>query len=301
MAMVEVTCQQCSAKFEVKPNKLAIGKGKYCSRKCYGLAAAGKPRGAYGARASRVSRVCEECGKKFEVLASQVKAGHGILCSKRCAGVRSGKSSGRAPVQRECVICSAKFETRPDEVDAGRGQYCSHKCWGASRTANSLENKTPFECEACGETFIDTRKNNRQRRFCSNKCRGKSLRKGQKAPAKRSGSEHSKWARSVILRDKECIRCGRRDSLQAHHVKHAEKHPELILDLNNGVALCPPCHHSEHPTYPLSTFISNGGSTVLRCVVCEGPYIPRKSSQRACSHTCSGKLAWARRKTPKGD
>ena len=294
--MVKVACQQCNARFDVKPHKLAIGKGKYCSRKCYGLAARGKSRGPYSSRKPRVQRVCKECGETFEVAQSQAKAGKGIMCSKKCVGMHNGKKTGMSPVEAKCLVCGETFNARPDDLDAGRAKYCSQKCWGAKRTANSLESKTAFECEACGKTFIDSRRNDTQRRFCSNKCRGESLRKDEKAPAKRNGSDQHKWSRTVILRDKECTRCGRRDSLQAHHVKHAEQHPELILDISNGVTLCPHCHHSEHPTYPVSVFVSNGGSTVLRCVVCEEPYIPRKSTQRACSHSCSGKLAWARRK-----
>ena len=166
--MVEVTCQQCNSKFEIKPHKLAEGKGNYCSRKCYGLAAVGKPRGAYGAKAPRVPRVCEECGNAFEVLASQVNAGNGILCSKRCAGIRSGKRSGRAPVKRECVICSAELETRPDEVEAGRGVCCSTICSGKLRTTRSLSRKQSFVCQSCGKAFIDSNKNNKERQFCSN-------------------------------------------------------------------------------------------------------------------------------------
>lgn len=247
-----------------------------------------------------VSRVCKECGEAFEIRESQVKAGRGIMCSQQCNRRHNGKSSGRAPIERKCVVCGEGFKARPDDIEAGRGAYCSTKCWGEMRTTHSLERKRPFACQTCGKVFIDSRRNNRDRQFCSNKCRGESLKKERKAPGKRS-SEHHKWARAVILRDKKCVICGRRDSLQAHHIKHVDKHPELMLDVNNGVALCPPCHHSEHPTYPLSTFIRNGGSTVLRCVVCEEPYVPRKATQGTCSHSCSGKLAWSRRNRQKNN
>lgn len=299
--MVEVTCQQCNVNFSVKPHKLTEGKGKYCSRKCRWLAVAGKPRGAYGIRVPRVSRACKECGKTFQTIASQVKAGNGIFCSRKCNGRHNGKNSGRPPVEKECVICGKGFVTRLDEIEAGRGACCSVKCAGKKRTADKklLLESQPFVCKCCGKVFTEQRRVGKVRQFCSNKCRGVSLRNAEKAPPKRNKSEHAKWARAVILRDKKCVRCGVRDKLQAHHVKPFENHPDLEHDISNGVALCLYCHHAQHPSYPLEAFVRNGGKSVLYCVVCEAHYLPRKTTQRACSQSCSHKLAWLRRKTNK--
>lgn len=298
--MVEVSCQQCNAKFSVKPHKLTIGKGKYCSRKCYAEANTGKKRSKERIdKKPMVPRVCLECGQSFEVMESQVKSGHGIMCSRQCNARRNGRNGGRAPVEMECVACGDKFMARPDDIDAGRGIHCSTKCAGKMRTSNSLERKHPFTCQSCGKTFIDSRRNNRDRQFCSNACQGASLRKEEKAPSKRNKTEHAKWARAVILRDRKCVRCGVREGLQAHHIKSFDKFPELEHVVSNGVSLCPCCHHAQHPSYPLEAFVKNGGKSVLYCVVCEDPFLPRKSSQRTCGRSCSHTLAWLRKKTKK--
>lgn len=295
--MVEVSCQQCKAKFEVRPHKLTIGRGKYCSRKCRALAAAGKPRGAYGVRVPRVSRACKECGKAFEAIASQVKAGNGVFCSKQCLGRHNGKNSGRPPVEKECVVCGKGFVTRLDEIEAGRGACCSVQCAGKKRTADkqSLLKSKPFVCKCCGKAFAEQRRVGRVRQYCSNECRGLSMKKLEKAPSKRNKKEHRKWVVAVLLRDRKCVRCGVMENLQAHHVKPFEKHPELEHEVSNGVALCPYCHHAQHPSYPLEAFVRNGGKSIKHCVVCEGPYVPRRLTQRTCSQHCGGKLAWLHR------
>lgn len=50
----------------------------------------------------------------------------------------------------------------------------------------------------------------------------------------------------VKARDGKCIHCGRMEDLHAHHIKPKWSHPELKLDLENGVALCYRCHKAEH-------------------------------------------------------
>jgi 5-methylcytosine-specific restriction endonuclease McrA len=52
-----------------------------------------------------------------------------------------------------------------------------------------------------------------------------------------------KWANAIRkLSGNQCLICSNTDNLEAHHVAPQSTHPELILDLRNGVALCSRCH-----------------------------------------------------------
>jgi len=40
--------------------------------------------------------------------------------------------------------------------------------------------------------------------------------------------------------------CDSKDNIEAHHVKPKAQFPELMFDLDNGVASCYDCHRAEH-------------------------------------------------------
>lgn len=54
------------------------------------------------------------------------------------------------------------------------------------------------------------------------------------------------WSLSIKKRDKCCKICGSTENLIAHHILYKNQHPELSLDLYNGVALCSQCHYDYH-------------------------------------------------------
>lgn len=55
------------------------------------------------------------------------------------------------------------------------------------------------------------------------------------------------WRRCVLKRDNyTCQECGDTDKIHAHHIKHRDTHPELMLDVKNGKALCHSCHSKHH-------------------------------------------------------
>lgn len=219
-----------------------------------------------------------------------------------------GTETQRGSVIRQCEQCGSDFSVFLSTLAAGKGRCCSSVCRDKLRTGKPCpKSKTRCDkkprkshvCQWCGKVFQEDRPRRRVIQFCSNKCLGCSKRKDNRGhPRRKQAVELQRWTRQVILRDKACVRCGVRETLQAHHVKSYAKNPELRLDVNNGVALCPPCHHAQHPKHSLEWYLSRGGQAVQHCVICESPYVPRKKSQRSCSIACGRK---ARYSTTHGD
>lgn len=201
------------------------------------------------------------------------------------------RQPNRPKVQRTCKQCGKVFLVQQSVVDIGGGLYCSRECWVPH---NKKVPKT-FTCTWCGKVF--QRRPSRERKFCSKQCCGKSVRKNwREHPRMNVRAELARWTRRVILRDKACVRCGVTVGLQAHHVQSWSEHPELRLDIDNGVALCAVCHHFHHPDMKLGLFLSRGGKSVHRCVYCESPYVPAKSTQRTCGRRCGRMLHISRRR-----
>ncbi len=203
-------------------------------------------------------------------------------------------------VLTNCEACGREFRVKQSTLGCGRGRCCSRAChnkWrtGRSRAVNKTRSdKQPrrsYVCQWCGKVFANESHDTKARQFCSNKCSGKSRRKDRRnKPRRKQNNELTRWAKAVILRDQKCVRCGAKDRLQAHHVKSYAKHPDFRLDLDNGVALCPVCHHAQHPKHRLGLYLSRHGYSVHRCVACEAAFIPWKDTQRTCSISCGRKL-----------
>ena len=58
---------------------------------------------------------------------------------------------------------------------------------------------------------------------------------------------HQEWIRLIRQRDgNRCTQCGSTQDLAAHHLQSQLDHPELALDLENGITLCHRCHRKAH-------------------------------------------------------
>jgi hypothetical protein len=79
----------------------------------------------------------------------------------------------------------------------------------------------------------------------------------------RSSLKTKEWTKKVFERDNhKCKQCFSTYRLHAHHIKFWKEHPELRLDLDNGITLCNSCHsklHREIDGFPKSEIPWNKG------------------------------------------
>ncbi len=64
----------------------------------------------------------------------------------------------------------------------------------------------------------------------------------------RNSAVYRRWRQQVLARDEfTCQDCGLAgENLHAHHIQAFAEHPELRLELSNGVTLCADCHGQRH-------------------------------------------------------
>jgi hypothetical protein len=59
----------------------------------------------------------------------------------------------------------------------------------------------------------------------------------------------TKWARNIKNIHTNCVKCGSKDKLNAHHIKPVCMHDNLKRDYTNGISLCQDCHIKFHTIY----------------------------------------------------
>lgn len=266
---VERSCKRCGKSFTARRSVVNKGKGLFCGRECY----------SKSPQRPKVERACQWCGAAFLVHQCAIDQGGGLFCGLKC----SWKASRVPRLERSCKQCGKAFLAKQDQLDRGKGIFCSKEC-----STESQKTPPPVNvCGCCSKVFVDPGR--AKRKYCSQQCYRKANPKSVKKKPLSRGHEHDKWAMAVILRDKKCVRCEATENLQAHHVKSWRSHPDLRYVVSNGVALCPLCHHAQHPKLPLEQFIASGGKKVQYCVVCETAFLVRKKTQRVCSRKCGWK------------
>lgn len=64
----------------------------------------------------------------------------------------------------------------------------------------------------------------------------------------RNTPEYSEWREHIVIRDNHtCRYCGNTDvKLHVHHILDIHNNIGLVLNPNNGVTLCIPCHRKQH-------------------------------------------------------
>lgn len=130
------------------------------------------------------------------------------------------------------------------------------------------------ECQNCGKIFEKLKSSSMRYwetvKFCSIKCSGTLIKKGEPLPEhikvgarekykkqteqKQQGVLNNNWKgglswpflkRCALDRDNyTCQSCGHNEPeiMEVDHIKPKSKFPELKLDINNLITLCPNCH-----------------------------------------------------------
>lgn len=162
-----------------------------------------------------------------------------------CEAMKKIVLSRRRRVLKTCRKCGSDFETHAFRAETAH--YCSRACWS---------NRAPTAtCQRCGSAFKVIAGD--REKFCSKSCYSSTLgREGH--PSWKGGAslendrarlspQLREWRKQVFQRDDfTCRQCGGRGSLHAHHVKAFADHPDLRLDLDNGLTLCVSCHGAIH-------------------------------------------------------
>lgn len=262
---VYLTCPVCSSSFPVKASH--ADKRIYCSRDCMATAYRERLKGDANPNHKNAGwHACERCGAEFHAYRKSSK-----YCSIACrTASQVGQPSPKPKRQTPCFDAKAyrqrklfnihelkrKFPARPCRDCGFRftprvgGAHFCRDCDQRRRARTCVSCGAPFEAESAlskrTTCSVDCSRQHRadcQRGEKSHRWRGGLSRD---VTIRRGSFEYSDWRSAVFARDDfSCVLCGQRGGrLSAHHIKTVEAHPELMLDVSNGVTLCWPCHTS---------------------------------------------------------
>lgn len=162
-----------------------------------------------------------------------------------------------AKIKIICPECQKSFV----DYKSNRRKFCSRECyisfWHRTVASKISEmrsvKKTRHVCPECAKVFQDVPSN--KRKYCSKKCSNKHTLftadkvRGEKNTNWNNGSslqQHrpKKWRLSVLEKDGHiCQSCGATGVyLQADHIDPWYLSKKKRFDINNGQALCVPCH-----------------------------------------------------------
>lgn len=131
-------CGICGKSFLADLSQIKKGWGKYCSRKCMGMAQSKYRKGKNNTnwKGGAVKRICKECGEGFFIPPSWIKKGGGTFCSLKCRDLAFSKNN-KGPnsplwkggkVKRVCKNCKIPFYVYPSRIRGGWGAFCSNEC-----------------------------------------------------------------------------------------------------------------------------------------------------------------------------
>lgn len=195
-----------------------------------------------------IEKTCEQCNKSYL----------GTKNRKYC-GYDCAKAARRKRIILNCQYCNKEFEVQEWNKDA---KFCSYDCKNKSQASEELD----ITCNNCQKIFKRKSHKIGKNNFCSKSCVDQFNRGSNHYEWKEHLHNKSlklalkQWAIKVKERDGyTCQLCGEADRsiLEAHHMKHRSKFPELQFDFNNGITLCLKCHALQHTNDPKSLRLIN--------------------------------------------
>lgn len=237
MGVIERTCEWCGKPFTVKESRLKHGRGKTCSLQC-----SYESRGM-NVRTPPIEALCARCGKPFSTTTYRLAQGH-RYCSVTCA---------KPPTYTICKGCGKRFRHSPSHPRI----YCSKACAdhsSAGRQVRRARVKVAWETPEKRQHMmygIQRRSDSPTWRNAPHFQRGAlhpRYRGNRKARQEASQYEYKVWRRDVLRKDNfTCQVCHVRGGrLTAHHIQAWAEHPALRFDVDNGMAVCEPCHLKLH-------------------------------------------------------
>lgn len=192
--------------------------------------------------AEKVLVQCDYCGKSFYKYPYKVSKHN--FCNRECYLSYHKKT----PINCVCEICGKTFEGQKSNAN----RFCSRECYNI---AHGIKNKQRY-CPVCHKAFIAKQSEDI---YCSQECYNKDRHppkgeshwnwQGGKSLLNnhRDSSEYKNWRQAVYQKDNyQCVLCGSKEKLNAHHIKSWKNYPELRYNISNGITLCEKCHIEYH-------------------------------------------------------
>lgn len=121
----------CGKTFSLKQNRIDMGMGKFCSRKCYFSTRTGPANNQW--KGGPITYYCRTCGKPLAVYPSVLKRGKGTFCGRECygkyrsehlVGERSARWNGDATDENIRVRNSLEYKAWRETVFARDNWTC---------------------------------------------------------------------------------------------------------------------------------------------------------------------------------
>jgi hypothetical protein len=185
-----------------------------------------------------LEKICEQCNKSY--IGNKKRKYCSYICSKKARKKR---------VTLNCQNCNKKFEVQEWNKKA---KFCSYDCKNKTQSSQIID----VTCDNCKNIFKrKTHKINSKNNFCCKDCANKFNIGANHYEWKEFLHEKNyktalkQWALKIKERDGYICQLCKEDNkslLEAHHIKHKSKYPELQFDFNNGITLCLKCHALQH-------------------------------------------------------
>lgn len=192
-----------------------------------------------------VIKECAYCGKEISIPPSKVSKNN--FCNRECYSKFHSKD---VPICI-CEICGKTF--KGSKFNANR--FCSRECYSIQ---HNIQNKQR-QCPKCGTIFIAKTSEDK---YCSWDCynHDRHMPSGEnhwnwqggksKENDEHDSNEYKQWRLAVYQKDKyQCIKCGSKERINAHHIFAWKYYPEKRYDVDNGITLCEKCHIQIHQKY----------------------------------------------------